>query len=468
MALSAGSRPAEGAAMNVVMVEGGESRSRGHLLRVFGMAFALAIVIGTTIGSGILRTPGEIAARLPSMPWIVAVWVFGGVNALLGAAAYSELGAMIPCAGGPYVFARRALGDFAGFFVGYVNWIQENAAEAAIALVVGEYSGMLLPAVAGHAQATGVAVFLALVVLNWVQVRMGGWLQNATSLAKVIGLGALVAAAFALPHASAAPVAVPPMPHGAALLGALALAMQGVIYTYNGYHYPVYFGEELRDPGREIPRSIFRGLYLVIVMYLLLNAAFLWVLPMGTLAHDPFAGGSVARILFGARGDALITLIVLISMIGTLNSGVLSAPRIVLAMGRDRLFPSLATRVNRGGTPDAALLASVLVTLAFLFTGSFNSVLQVAAALMVVQYALMFVSVFALRRKEPETPRPYRSWAYPWSTAAGLLVSLAFLAGVAIADPLHSWIALGILVVSYPAYRGVRRLLGAPRLPATG
>lgn len=434
--------------------------TKGHLLRVFGMAFALAIVIGTTIGSGILRTPGDIAALLPSVPWIFAVWVLGGINALLGATAYAELGAMIPCAGGPYVFARRALGDFAGFFVGYVNWIQENAAEAAIALVVGEYAGLLLPSLAGHVQATGVAVFLALTALNWVQVRMGGWMQNVTSLAKVIGLGALVVAAFALPHPSAHAAAAPLMPHGVALMAALALAMQGAIYTYNGYHYPVYFGEELRDPGREIPCSISRGLYLVIGLYLLLNAAFLWVIPMSTLAHDPFAGGSVARILFGAHGDAVITLIVVISMIGTLNSGVLSAPRIVLAMGRDRLFPSLATRVNRGGTPGVALLASVLVTLAFLFTGSFNSVLQVAASLMVVQYALMFVSVFVLRRREPDTPRPYRSWAYPWSTVAGLLVSLAFLAGVAAADPLHSSIALAILIVSYPLYRGVAALRG--------
>lgn len=432
---------------------------KGHLLRVFGMAFALAIVIGNTIGSGILRTPGDIAALLPGAGWVMVVWALGGINALLGATAYAELGAMIPCAGGPYVFARRALGDYAGFFVGYVNWIQSCASEASIALVVGGYSGRLLPALGGHPTTVALAVFLVLVALNWVQVRLGGWVQQLTSLAKVIGLGALVVVAFALPHAPAAPVAPPPMPHGAALLAALALAMQGVIYTYYGYHQPVTFGEELRDPGREIPRSIFRGLFLVIALYLLLNAAFLWVLPLGTLAHDRFAGGTVARVLFGLHGDQVITLIVVVSMIGTLNSGILGMPRVVLALGRDRLFPPLATRVNRGGTPDAALLATVLATLAFLFSGSFESVLKVAAALMVVQYALMFVAVFVLRRREPDTPRPYRGWGYPWTTGVGLAVSLVFLVGVAIADPLHSWIALGILVVSYPAYRGVRLLL---------
>lgn len=234
--------------------------------------------------------------------------------------------------------------------------------------------------------------------------------------------------------------------------------MQGVIYTYNGYHAAVYFGEELHDPGREIPRSIFRGLLLILAIYLLLNAAFLWVIPLGALAHDPFAGGSVARALFGSRGDQLITLIVVISMVGTLNAEVLNGPRILLAMGRDRLFPPLATRVNRGGTPDIALLATALTMLAFLFSGTFAAVLKVAVVLMVVQYVLMFVSVFVLRRREPDTPRPYRGWAYPWTTLAGLLIGIAFLVGAAAADPLHSWIALAILVASYPLYRGVLML----------
>lgn len=446
--------------MNAIMVDSGKPAARGHLLRVFGMAFALAIVIGNTIGSGILRVPGEVAAHLPGMGWIMAVWVAGGVNALLGATAYAELGATIPCAGGPYVFARRALGDYAGFFVGYVNWIQSCAAQAAIALVVGEYSAILSPALAGRTHTVATAVFLALVALNWVQVRVGGWTQKLTSLAKVLGLGALVVAAFSMPHPEQATGAVLPMPHGLGLLAALALAMQGVIYTYNGYHDPVYFGEELRDPGREIPRSIFRGLFLIIALYLLLNAAFLWVIPLGELAHDPFAGGTVAQVLFGAHGTQLITLIVVISMIGTLNAGVLGMPRVVLAMGRDRLFPWQATHVNRGGTPDVALVATVLVTLAFLLSGTFQNVLKVAATLMVVQYSLMFVSVFVLRRREPELPRPYRAWGYPWTTGAGLAISVAFLVGVAAADPKHSWIALALLLASYPLFRGVLVLRG--------
>jgi APA family basic amino acid/polyamine antiporter len=257
------------------------------------------------------------------------------------------------------------------------------------------------------------------------------------------------------------------VPQGLALLVALALAMQAVIFTYNGYYLPVYFGEELRDPGREIPRSMFRGLYLIIAVYLLLNAAFLWVIPMAQLAHDPFAGGTVAHILFGPDGDVLITLVVVISMIGTLNAGVLCTPRIVLQMARDRLFPPQATHVNRGGTPDLGLLASTLVTLAFLWSGTFNAVIAVTTVLVVVIYLMMFVSVFVLRRREPDVPRPYRAWGHPWTTALGFAIGVAFLVGVAVADPVHSAVGLAILVASYPLYRGVSVLRRRVIAPAT-
>jgi len=440
-----------------------------QLRRVFGMVFALAIAIGSTIGGGILHTPGDIAALLPGVPWFFAVWVLGGLNALLGATAFSELGAMMPCAGGPYVFVRRALGNYAGFFLGYVNWIQKCAVNAALALLIGEYSGALFPAISGNPAAVAFGVLIALVAISWYQVRLGGWMQSATTLVKVLGLGALVVAAFVLPHPSGG--------HGAAalapllrptLITTLALALQSVFFSYNGYQNAVYFGEELRDPGSEIPRSMFRSLALIIALYLLLNAAFLWVIPYSQLAHDPFAGGSVARILFGTRGNLLITVTVIVSVLGTVNSGILAAPRIALDMSRDRMLPPQATHINHGGTPDVALAVSALVMFAFLFSGTFAVALQVAVSLMVVQYASMFVSVFVLRRREPDAPRPYRSWGYPWTTAVGLLVSFAFLCGVALADIRHSLIALLLLIVSYPLYRVLAALQGSTPIPRSG
>jgi APA family basic amino acid/polyamine antiporter len=437
-----------------------ERGSHGHLLRVLGMAFALAVGIGATIGGGILRTPGEIAALLPDAGWIMAAWLFGGINALLGATVYSELGAMMPRSGGMYVFAQRALGDYAGFFVGYTNWLADCAAIAALALIVGDYSGVLLPVLAGHSIAVAFAVLAILVAMQVHGVRWGGRLQIATTLAKTLALGGLVIAAFALPH----PVSNPPAaaiapPHGTALLAALAIAMQSVIFTYNGYFYAIFFGEELHDPGTQIPRAMFRGLLLIIAVYLSLNAAFLWVLPIARMAHEPFVGGVVAQALFGQRGDAIIRGIVIVSVLGTVNALLLAAPRILLAMGRDRLFAPQATRVNAGGTPLAGLLFSTAVGCAFLLSGTFTAVLAIAAMFIVMNYLMMYLSLLALRRNAPQTPRPYRAWGYPWTTWLGLLAAISFMAGVALSDTRHATIALLILLASYPLYRGTRRLL---------
>jgi APA family basic amino acid/polyamine antiporter len=435
-----------------------DQRERG-LLRVLGMAFALAVGIGNTIGGGILRTPGEIAALLPDVTLFMAVWVFGGLNALLGATVYSELGAMIPRAGGMYVFAHRALGDYAGFFVGYTQWIQTCSAAAALAVLIGEYSSALVPEAAGHASVIAFAVLATVFALQLVGVRWGARMQMATTLAKTLALGGLVAAAFVMPHAPAGPdPAAVVMPHGVALMVALVLALQGVIFTYNGYYAVIAFGEELRDPGREIPRSMFRGLFLIITVYLLLNAAFLWVLPITRMAHLPFVGGAVAQALFGPRGDLIIRGIVMVSVLGTINSILLSQPRSLLAMARDRLFPRQAMRVNAGGTPVAGLLLSTLVAALFLLSGTFRALLAITATLMVVNYLLMYVSLIVLRRREPDAPRPYRAWGYPWSTGIGLLIAVVFLVGVTRSDPHYALIALLALLASYPLYRGVRML----------
>ena len=432
--------------------------ARGSLLRVLGQVFGVSVAIGTTMGGGILYTPGMVAAALPN-PWLyMGVWVFGGINALLGATVFAELGAMIPLSGGPYPFARRALGNYAGFLVGYTQWALDCAADAALLLLVGEYAYVLMPSLAGHAVAVAFATLAALTALNWRGVREGGRFQVITTVAKTLAFAVLIATVFLLPHAAVAPGPKLATPHGIALLAALMLAMQGVVFTYDSYYVPIFFGEELRDPAREIPRAIFRGLGLVIPMYLLLNAAFLVALPMAKIAHETFAGGAAAQAVFGAHGDQIIRIVVIVSVLGTINAGVLMTARVLLAMGRDGLFAHHATRINRGGTPTFALLLSSVVTAAFLVSGTFGAVLGVIALLLGVNYLLMFVSLIVLRRREPRTPRPYRAWGYPFTTWAAILIGLIFIVGIALSDPKNSGIALAILLASYPVYRLTRRL----------
>jgi len=431
---------------------------KDHLLRVLGMAFGLAIGIGTTIGGGILRAPGDIAALLPSAWLFMAVWVFGAVNALLGATVFSELGAMMPRAGGPYVFARQALGDYAGFFVGYTYWIQVCAVEAALSLLIGEYAPALIPSLSGHSLSVAFTVLFVLVALQWQGVRWGGHIQTIVTLVKMFAFTALIIAAFVIPHSAISGIPVLAVPHGAALIIALILAMQGIIFTYNGYFYVCFFGEELRNPGRDIPRAIFRSVFLIIAVYLLLNLAFLWVLPISSMANAPFVGGLVAQALLGARGNLIITAIVIISLLGTINAQILISARLLLAMGRNGLFLRQATSVNSGGTPTVAMLLGTAAACIFMLSGTFNAILGVIAVFMVVNYLLMYTSLIVLRRRESGTPRPYKAWGYPWTTLLAILIGLVFLVGVVVSDRRHTLIALACLIFSYPVYLGIRKL----------
>ncbi len=430
------------------------------LLRVLGVTFGLAVTVGGTIGMGILRTPGEVAAQLPVPALFVGAWIAGGLYALLGAVSVAELGALVPRSGGLYVFARRALGPYAGFVVGWSDWISTCATLAVIALVIGEYTGMLVPALAGRDKAVALTILGGFAVFHWGGVRWGSRAQGLTSLLKALAFAALIAACFMYGGRTetAAPPA-PPVLAGWGLLAALVVALQGVIYTYDGWYGPVYFGEEVRRPASDIPRAMIGGVLLVIVIYLLVNAALLYVLPLGRLAGDKLALGTAAGVIFGRAGGEVIAGLATISMLSTINAYVLSAPRILYAMGRDRLFWEGATRVNRGGTPTVALVLSVTVAVAFIATGTFNEVLAVLSFFLVTNYVSSFVSVFVLRHKEPDAPRPFRAWGYPWTTALALICSVAFLAGAIAADTQNSLYALGVLATSYPAYLLVKRLV---------
>jgi APA family basic amino acid/polyamine antiporter len=279
-------------------------------------------------------------------------------------------------------------------------------------------------------------------------------------VAKTLALGAVVVAGFLTPASASAPsVANLAIPHGVGLIAAWLLAMQGVIFAFDSYYAPIFFGEELKDPGREIPRAIFRGLAVVIPMFLLLNLAFLRVLPMAKMANNSFVGGAAAEVLFGSHGDQIIRIVVIISVLGTINACVLTTARVLLAMARDGLFAHQAAKINAGGTPTVALLLSTITTAAFLLTGTIGAALGIIAMLLAVNYLLMFISLIVLRRREPDTPRPYRAWGYPWTTGMAIFIGIVFIVGVALADPLNSAIAFAILLVSYPLFHFTRRLL---------
>ncbi|MFL6254306.1 MAG: APC family permease [Pyrinomonadaceae bacterium] len=442
----------EKSATDAVLTEG-----RGRLLRVLGVVFGMAVTVGITIGMGILRTPGDVAAQLPNRWLFLGAWLLGGVYALFGAVSVAELGTMIPRSGGFYVFARRALGEYPGFVVGWSDWLSTCGTVAAVALVIGEYAGLLVPALKGRDIAVASGVTIAFALLQWRGVRWGSRSQELTSLLKTLAFAALIAACFAWGErgdakalTEATPLAVP---SGVGLLTAVVLALQGIIYTYDGWYSTVYFGEEVRDTARSVPRAMVGSVLLVIVVYLLFNAALLHVLPIEQLAGQKLAAGAAAEAVFGPRGATFIGVVAILSLLASVNGNTLTAPRVIYAMSRDRLFWRAASRVNRGGTPTSALaLSTTAAVLLIIFSGTFGKLLAALAFFFVTDLALVFVSVFVLRRREPEAARPYRARGYPVTTALALACSVAFLAGAVWSDTENSLYALGLLALSLPVY----------------
>ena len=426
------------------------------LLRILGLAFGLAVVVGNTIGAGILRTPGDIAGLLPATWAFLGIWIVGGLYALLGANALSELGTMLPRSGGQFVYARHTFGDYAGFLVGWMDWVSTAGSASAIAIVIGESVAMVMGWPQKLAALIAMAVVAVFTILLMRGTRQGDLTQRITSFAKAVALLLLVAVCFAFAgRAQAAPVASTPA--AATGFAALLLAAQSVIYTYDGWDGAIYFSEELDDPGRQIPQSMFYGLLSVAVIYLLINIAFVVALPVKALAGSPLAAATVAEAIFGARGDLLVRLVVIASLPSAVNACLLMASRVLYAVSRDGLGLPVATRVNVGGTPTVALALTGVVSLGFLATGTFGSIIAIAAFFFVADYALSFVAVFVLRSREPQASRPYRAIGHPWTTGFVLLGSLAFLASAVVADRRNSLFALGIVVVSYPVFRLSRR-----------
>ncbi len=439
------------------------SNSQNGLLKILGLSFGLAVAVGNTIGGGILRTPGEIAGLLPGIPAFLGIWLIGGLYALLGANALAELGTMMPLSGGQYVYARRVFGDYAGFVVGLMDWISTCASIAAISIVIGESLVNVFSLSQNLASPIAMGIVAAFTILLLRGTKLGDTAQRITSIAKTLALLVLVAACFIFGGRSqAAPVSARAATATASAFAAFLLAAQSVIYTYDGWSGPIYFSEELDDPGRQIPRSMFYSLGLVAAIYLLINLAFVYALPLASFAGSSLAAGTVAHAIFGSAGELLVRVVVIVSLPSAVNACLLIASRTFYSMSRDGLGVRPATRVNPGGTPTVALVASGAVAVGFLASGTFETIIAIAAFFFVGGYTLSFCAVFALRHRAPQALRPYRAFGHPWSTGFVLIGSLAFLASAVVADRRNSLFALGILLASYPVYRLRRRASPSP------
>ena len=425
------------------------------LLRILGVWFGLAVVVGGTIGAGVLRTPGPIMVHTGSAAMALVVWVVAGLFAMAAAACLAELATAVPKSGGFYVFARRALGDSFGFVAGSADWLANCAAVAYVGVSAAEYLGMLAPRLAPHRPLVASASILLVAALQLTGMKTSSRLQEATSLLKAVAFGALVIALFATEPA-AVPAATPDS--GLRLIGLvpLALALQLAITAYDGWQSGGYFAGEDVAPGRNLPRAMIGGVAIVVLVYVLLNAAVQHVLPAARIAGSALPIAEAASELFGTRGATAVTLIAIWSPLTLMSATLLCVTRILYAMGSDGLLPAALGRADRLGTPVAGLLCSSVMSLAFVQVGGFESVATVFSVFAFTGYLSALVSLLVLRHREPGLARPFRVWGAPWTVVAVIAGYLAILGGVVAGAPRDAAIAIGALAAGYAVYRLTR------------
>jgi APA family basic amino acid/polyamine antiporter len=428
------------------------------LLRILGVGFGIAVIFGGTVGVGILRLPGAVAAQLGTHWLILLAWIIGGIYALLGSISVTELGAMLPQAGGFYIYARRAFGNFAGFAAGWGDWLNNCAVLAYASITAAEYLPELWPkdALQHHQTAAALVILAIFTLLQWMGVRSGSRAQKLTSSATASALLALVVVGF-LHRGNTVNLAAAGQPIHLptgflAAIAAMVAALRSVIVTYDGWYEAIYFTEEDVNPARNLPQIMIGGVLVVIAMYLLINLALLHVLTIPQLAASKLPAADAAQIIFGNTGSRFIIALSFLTLLSLINSVLLGATRIIFAISRDGLFASGAASVSAGGTPRFALLITALAAMLLVATASFERIIAIAAIFFVANYAVSYAALLVLRHTAPELPRPFRVWGYPWTTLLVLAGSVLFLVAAVKSDLKNSLAAACVLAASAPVY----------------
>ncbi len=447
---------------------------KGSLRKILGLGFGLALAFGGTVGVGILRLPGTLAAALGDSRLIIACWIIGGLYALLGAVAVAELSAMCPQSGGFYVYARRAFGNGAGFVVGWSDWINNVASLSYAAITAAVFLGVLWAPAAAHPQTVSITVLAVFTALHWLGLRIGSTSTRIISVTVGVMFMVLVVGCFLVPAAPALAPALAPAAGNAAsasvvvsaaslpllslgMLTALVTALRAVLVTYDGWYSPIYLAEENKDPATTMPRAIVGGTLLVAALYIVLNLAFLRVLPLSVLAHSELPAADAARIILPRGGAELVTVISLLTVLSLVNAVMLMTPRILLAIGRDGFFTQKAATVSAGGTPRVALVISSLAATLLILCGTFNQIIALAAVLFLLNYVSAYSAMFVLRRREPLTVRPYRAFGFPYTTGIVLLGSVLFLVAAVVDDYQSGMAAAALLGGCVPIYLWLAR-----------
>lgn len=436
---------------------------RNELLKIMGVGFGIAVTIGGTIGTGILRKPGPIAEQLGD-PWLImAVWFAVSLYALLGTICTVELGTSIPKAGAWYVYTRRAFGNYAGFVVGINSWLGTTAALGFGAYTMSEYLALLLPFLQGLESLTAITLLILLLGIQSLGVAMAGSFQHVMSFLKAIGLLVFVILCYVYGKdipTQAVSATTSRIVSAGSWFGPVIFSLQAVFYTFDGWHTAAYFAEEDKNPVKNLPRSMIGSVLLIIVIYACCNLAILYVLPMEILSQSKLAAADAVTLIFGPGSGKIVTLFLMISILGLVNVQMMFNPRVLYGLSRDGLFLHPFSQVNKGGTPYFATVLTVFFAIVLILVGknTCEKLSDIATFFFVMGYASGFASLIALRVKEPDLPRPWKSPAYPLLPALLFLISVGFLVGAAFQDPASGQYAILFLILSYPLFVLIKKV----------
>ena len=424
---------------------------QSDLPRKLSLLDSLAIVVGIVIGGGIFLVPNLVARNLGSQASILGVWLFAGVASFFGALACAELGAALPATGGQYVFLREAYGPLGGFLYGWTMFVVARTAQVSwMAVTLALYVSYFIPLTPLASKLLGIAAILILATINYRGVSGGALVQKGFTFAKVLGLLIIIGGAFFFRGnpgaASGATLAEFSLSH-------FGVALIACLLAYDGWVQVTFVAGEIRDPKRNILRALALGVGICIAIYMLTNLAYLHVMSIPEIAASDHVGASAAERVLGPAGGTLVAVIILLSIIGTINGCFLTSPRIYFAEARDGLFFAKFAEVHpRFSTPAFSIVAQAIWAVILLLSGTYETLLDYAMFALWISYALMVAGMMVLRRKQPTLERPYRMWGYPVTPLLFLLVAGGFLVNTLIEKPGPSLAGLALIATGVPVY----------------
>jgi APA family basic amino acid/polyamine antiporter len=457
-----------------------DNKEKISLLRQMGVFDSTMMMVGIVIGSGIFLTTGIMAQSIPSAGLILLTWFFGGLIVLAGALTYAEMGAAMPEAGGQYVYLKQAYGPLYGFLFGWNMFlVSMSGSIAALAAAFAEYFGFFFPSLSNQeiifsttlnilnhshvyslsmGQIIAVTIIIILSGVNYIGAAPGKIIQNILTMVKIGIITAFIILGFTIGTKTRINFDVDALFHpgglnpGQLIVGC-GIALIAVFWAFDGWHNINYIAGEIKKPQRNLPYSLVMGTLIITVLYVSVNVVYLLALPVEEMKGVVRIAEKAANSLFGKATTGVLSAAVLISILGALHGAVFVGPRVYYAMAKDKLFFQRAARVHpRFRTPGFAILCQAIWSCFLCLTGTFEQLFTFAMFINILFWTAAAASVFKLRKKYPELPRPYKTWGYPVTPLVFIIVLLIILVNTLIKKPVESLAGLGLAVIGIPIY----------------